>query len=56
MENPDPLSFSFPKRAADASADGRTPAMGGQSQVDGDVLLAASTQHPHVPGQLPDSQ
>ena len=54
VENPDPLNFVFPARTEDASADGRTPAMGGQSQADGDVLLAPSTQHPHVSGQLPD--
>ena len=54
VENPDPLNFAFPERTADASADGRTPAMGGRGQSDGDVQLAPSTEHPDDPGQLPD--
>ena len=55
VENPDPLNFAFPARTEGASADGRTPAMGGQSQADGDASLTPSTQHPHESGYLPDS-
>ena len=55
VENPDPLNFAFTARTEDASADGRTPAMGGQSQADGNAPLAPSTLHPYVSGQLPDN-
>ena len=54
VENPDPLNFAFPARTDEASADGRTPAMGGRGQSDGDVPLTPSTQHPDDPGKLPD--
>ena len=56
VENPDLLSFAFPADTGVVAANGSTPVMGVGNLTGGDATLAPSTQHPHVSGQLPDSQ